>query len=216
MRHYYKALPYAEQAYSLAPNESLTNLALGAILTYLDRAKEALPYIEKSIKLDPNFFEVKAYYKGISYFTIGNYQQSIEVLKYALTINSNFVGTRLVLATSYGLLNQEEETVKALKDYQKMLPTPDTGTSLYYFHPWKDHKIFDQFFEGIIKAGFKGDPKYYKINKLNRLNGQEIKKLFMGSKLFLDNGFVWQISKNGAVEFPTVSGPNNPVLKGKA
>ena len=56
MRHYDKALSYAEKAYALAPNESLTNLTLGVILVWLVRAEEALPYIEKSIKLDPHFF----------------------------------------------------------------------------------------------------------------------------------------------------------------
>jgi len=61
----------------LAPNESLTNLTLGVILVWLVRAEEALPYIEKSIKLDPHFFETQSWYKALAHFTMGNYQQSM-------------------------------------------------------------------------------------------------------------------------------------------
>ena len=67
----------------------------------------------------------------------------------------------------------------------------------------------------MVKAGFKGNPKYYKISKQDRLNGQEIENLFLGKTMIIDNQMIWQISKNGDVKFPTGSGHNDPILKGK-
>ncbi|MEN8251704.1 MAG: adenylate/guanylate cyclase domain-containing protein [Bacteroidota bacterium] len=217
MRHYDKALSYAEKAYALAPNESLTNLTLGVILVWHVRAEEALPYIEKSIKLDPHFFETQALYKALAHFTMGNYQQSIDVLRYTLTLNPDFSWLKLLLAASYGLLDQEKEAANTLEDYlKKRISTiPLSANLFYYVYPWKDHKIFDHFFEGLVKAGFKGNPKYYKISKQDRLNGKEINNLFLGRTMIIDNQMIWKISKNGDVEFPTGSGPNDPVLKGK-
>lgn len=216
MRHYDKAFSYAEKAYALAPNESLTNLTLGAILVWLVRAEEALPYIEKSIKLDPHFFATQALYKALALFTMGNYQQSIDVLRYALTLNPDYSWLKLLLAASYGLLDQKKEATNTLEDYLINSTTPLSANLLYYYHPWKNHKIFDQFFEGLVKAGFKGNPKYYKISQQDRLNGQEINNLFLGRTIIINNQIIWQISKNGDVKFPTGSGHSDPILKGKA
>jgi len=191
---------------------------LGVVLVWLVRAEEALPYIEKSIKLDPHFFDTQAWYKALAHFTMGNYQQSIDVLRYALTLNPDYSTLKVLLAASYGLLDQEKEAANTLEDYLKKrnLTIPLSANLYYYHYPWKDHKIFDQFFEGLVKAGFKGNPKYYKISKQDRLNGQEINNLFLGRTIIIDNQMIWQISKNGDVKFPTGSGHSDPIVKGKS
>ena len=48
---------------------------------------------------------------------------------------------------------------------------------LYYFFPFKDHKVFDRFIDGLNTAGFEGNPSdYYRVDKKNRLSGQKIKE----------------------------------------
>ncbi len=215
MRRYDKALSSAKKAVALAPNESLTNLTMGAVLVWLGRAKEALPFLEKSMELDPKFLESQALFTGLAHFTTGKYQKSIDAVQYAKTRYTDSPYLDRILAVSYGLSGRQEEAATALKDYLKIYDFNLSAHNLYFHHPWKDHKIFDRFLEGLIKAGFKGSPKYYKIDKQNRLYGQEIKKLALGRTLIINNEIIWQIRKNGDVRFPTGPDPSSPVFKGK-
>ncbi|MCP3928973.1 MAG: hypothetical protein GY705_07725 [Bacteroidetes bacterium] len=215
MRRYDKALSSAKKAYALAPNESLTNLTLGAVLVWLGSTKEALLYLERSMELDPKFLEAQAYFIGLAHITTGNYQQSIDAVRYVQTRNSDNPDLDKILAVSYGLLGQKKDAATALEDYLKIYDPNPSANDFYYHHPWKDRKIFDRYLEGLIKAGFKGSTKYYKIDKQNRLNGQEINKLVLGRTLITNNGLHWQISEKGDVKFPTGSDPSIPVFKGK-
>ena len=55
---------------------------------------------------------------------------------------------------------------------------------MYYLYPCKDTELFDRSIEGLIKAGYKGNPSnYYKLKKKNKLTGQEIQKLIFGEKI---------------------------------
>ncbi len=86
---------------------------------------------------------------------------------------------------------------------------------MYYLYHWKNSKIFDRYIEGLKKAGYKDyleklikrgckeDPfVYYKLNKKNRMAGQEIRELLFGKTI---RGFyfctVWasKINKSGKV-----------------
>jgi len=213
MRHYNKALSFAKKAYALAPNESLTNLSLGAVLVWLGRAEEALHYLERSMELDPKFFDTQAGLIGLAHFTTGNYQQSIDAVQYLQARNSDNPQLDRILVASYGLSGQKKDAANALENYLKKYNHNLSANGLYYHHPWKDHKIFDLYIEGLIKAGFKGSSKYYKIDKQNRLNGQEINKLCLGRTLIINNEFNLKISKKGNVKFQLYI--YKPTFKGK-
>ncbi|MCP3901715.1 MAG: hypothetical protein GY707_18555 [Desulfobacteraceae bacterium] len=81
---------------------------------------------------------------------------------------------------------------------------------LYYLSPFKDSEVFDRQIEGLIKAGFKGEPtNYYKLKKENKLLGQEIQDLIFG-KTIRGNifNFTWSMTtnKDGKTEYA------NPIL----
>ena len=53
--------------------------------------------------------------------------------------------------------------------------------------------VFDRFAQGLVKAGLRGDPKNcYTVNAENRLNDQEIRKLFFGKT---STGYVYGIKE---------------------
>ena len=69
---------------------------------------------------------------------------------------------------------------------------------MYYFAPYKNSEEFDRFMEGLIKAGYKGNPSnYHKLKKENKLTGQEIQELIFG-KTMEGNIFdaEWSVSTN--------------------
>ena len=74
---------------------------------------------------------------------------------------------------------------------------------MYYLSPYKNSEVFDRSIEGLIKAGYKGNPSNYsKIIEENRLNGNEIKELILNKKVSGEAlGFAWSQSSNGKGEF---------------
>ena len=86
---------------------------------------------------------------------------------------------------------------------------------MYYLIYWKNSEIFDRYIEGLKKAGYesyleklvkrgcKGDPfVYYRLNKENRMTGQEIRELLFGKTM---RGFYfcteWSSKINKSGEF---------------
>ena len=64
----------------------------------------------------------------------------------------------------------------------------------YYSWPFKNVEVFDRLAEGLVNAGFPGDPSdYYKVLEENKLNAQEIKELLWGHTIsgFTSWGAEW-------------------------
>jgi adenylate cyclase len=211
-RQHDEAVSFAENAVSIAPNEFSNNLTLGTILTWAGRADEALVYIEKAIKLDPRWIEIKLGEMGFAHFIMGNYEKAVEFAQRCLTLNPGLSGYASFTAASYAFLNQQKEAEKAWNIFKDSFPegTFPTAKFMYGQSPYKDHKVFDRFIEGLVKAGFKGDPSdYYIVNKKNKLNGQEIKKLIFGkviSGYSMGNKWAVKTSRDGELESPNRSG----------
>ena len=94
------------------------------------------------------------------------------------------VGSAFIAAT-YAFLGQEVKAKKALETWlsEYLGPYPDTQT-LYIQYTIKDEEVFNRLVNGLIKAGWKADPKaYYPIQKENKLDGQEISTLVFGKTL---------------------------------
>ena len=85
LREYDKAISEAEKAVSLSPNSATAYWALGSALSFTGRPQEAIPMLQKSLRLSP------------------------------IPIHSQVLG---MLAVSYGMLGQHEETIAT---YKKML-----------------------------------------------------------------------------------------------
>ena len=74
---------------------------------------------------------------------------------------------------------------------------------MYYLAPYKNSEVFDRSIEGLIKAGYKGNPSdYYKIIEENRLSGNEIKELILNKKVSGKAlGFGWSQSRSDKGDF---------------
>ena len=87
-----------------------------------------------------------------------------------------------VLAAAYAHLGRDQEARTALDIYKKGLHIHMRileRTMLFW--PFKDLEVTERFADGLLKAGFHGQPSgYYKISKVNKLSGEEIRELFFG------------------------------------
>ena len=153
------------------------------ILNWLGKGKEALAYIDKAIQLDPRFLDIKLGLKGQAYFVLGDYEKAVESIQRCLTLNPELGPYAAYAAASFVFLDRIEEAENALKIFletfrKEIVPTTEL---LYYLYPFEDTKIFDHLVDGLVKAGFEGDPSdYHKVKKENRLSGQAIRELLFG------------------------------------
>jgi adenylate cyclase len=182
-RRFDDVILFADKSLLMAPNEFSANLTMGLALNWLGRGEEALAYIDKAIQLDPRFLDVKLAFKGQAYFVLGEYEKAVESIQRCITLNPELGPYAVYAAASFVFLDRIEEAENAWKIFVESLQKPIVPTTelLYYLFPFEDTKIFDHLVDGLVKAGFDGDPSdYHKVKKENRLSGQAIRELLSG------------------------------------
>ena len=182
-RNFDQAILHANKALFLAPNDADILRTIGIILIHTGQPDRAIYHLDKSMKLDPfnRTFEIKTR----AYFVLGKYEEAANCFENSITKMPDLVVGSPSIAATYAFLGQEVKAKKALETWlSKFLgPYPDTQT-LYIQYTIKDDEVFNRLVNGLIKAGWKADPKaYYPIQKENKLDGQEIKPLVFGKTL---------------------------------
>jgi TolB-like protein len=206
-RHYNEAIKLAEKAVAIAPNDDYALRTLGLTLYNADRPNEGIPYIKESMRLNPSDTSIGNFSLGIAYMHMERYEEAIKSVELSLADNPKLLHAHVVSAVSYAHLGREDEAKEALNKYLTIYTDgwyPDVQ-SLYYNYSIKNPDVFNRFVEGLVKAGYKKDPKgYYEVDEANKLNGQEIKELFLGNTAtFNYMGVEWykHYSEEGAIEY---------------
>jgi adenylate cyclase len=78
----------ADRALSLNPNFGLAVNSLGTVRLYMGEPVEAIPYIERAIRLDPAQQQYR-HFLGTAYFVAGNYETAAAVFKDRIAMTPN-------------------------------------------------------------------------------------------------------------------------------
>jgi adenylate cyclase len=111
LREFDKGLSEAQKAVSLNPNSAIAYHALGWCLNIIGRPQEAIPCLQKSLRLSPipltsNVLEALA----LSYITLGRYEESITTLKKELQIyGPDTLLAHIYLLRTYLRMGREED-----------------------------------------------------------------------------------------------------------
>ncbi len=208
-RQYKKALAEAELALSLEPNGVESNFSMGYILVFLGRAKEGIGYLKRSIELDPLRPGWALFYMGLAHFSMGQFDEAVELINRALTYNPKTLVMSGILAAVYAYLGRDEEARDRLQNYLRGFYRRPNLNAIMSDWPFKDPKVADRLAEGLIKAGLPGQASdYCKVIEENKLKGEEIRTLLFGRTI---NGWgtaavktvPWTIicTKDGRVEY---------------
>jgi adenylate cyclase len=153
-RQHGKAILEAEKAVALDPNSADDHARLGNVFTFSGRPEEAILAIEKAIRMNP--FAPSWYFQflGMAYRETGRYEESITACKKALQQQPTNIYAHLVLASTYSLLNRQEEARAAAAEVLRLSPK----FSLDYLaksRPHIDPENTARFIEALRKAGLK-------------------------------------------------------------
>ena len=101
---------------------------MGIVLTYLGRPEEAIPYIEKSIQLNPRApsLATRLWALGYAHLLLGHIDEAINLLRRARAENPRLFYVHFALAGALGLKGDIEEAKLELAEAIRLKPEYNT------------------------------------------------------------------------------------------
>ncbi|MGD9081221.1 MAG: tetratricopeptide repeat protein [Desulfobacterales bacterium] len=155
MDQYEKAIAAAEKAVALEPNNRIANIAMGITLVQAGRPEESIPFIKKTMRIDP-FSTSYLGYLGWAYFLAGQHEEAIKVISAHLDKTKDFRAS-LILAAAYNAAGREEEAHAVASEILEMNPKftlEQFSKSLRYKNPEDKELIISN----LRKAGLPDKP----------------------------------------------------------
>jgi adenylate cyclase len=147
-----EAIAAAEKAVKLGPGFANAYGSLGDALIYAGRAKEALVYLEKELRMDP-FPPAWVYGEiGAAHFILGNYEESISAGKKALSISPKYQMQRAGQIAAYVEMGRMEEARAEVEELLRIDPK-FTISGYEKIAPWKDSRVTERLIEAWRKVG---------------------------------------------------------------
>jgi adenylate cyclase len=204
-----EALAEIERAVAMDPNDPELYAWMSEILWLMGKNSEAIESANMGLRLDPNNPATYLRQLARSYLPDGDLEESLQLLERAKRINPELSGTvAFHQSVIYGIQGHIEKARTAYEIFLKsrMYPVQNLNSLLNYF-PFADPKRLDRIADALVKAGAPGNPTdYYRIFKENRINGQAVKSLLFGRKIFgvaMSTGkpIEWEWADNGEFKF---------------
>jgi adenylate cyclase len=152
-RQYDSAIEAAERAVAIAPNGSMAYALFGFTLIFSGRPKDALVMIHKAIRLNPIPPAFYAFFLGLAYRGLSQYEEALAAYQQALPQYPDTSVVQLGLAACYGSLGRKREAHQAVAEVMRL--NPDFSLDLYSMTvPFKNQSDLEQHLEDLRKAGF--------------------------------------------------------------
>ncbi len=149
-----KALENAERAFALEPNHEVSNATMGGALIYAGRSDEAIAYLEKAMRINPDYSALWLWWLGVAQFCNEQLEEAATISERARKRNPHLAPWFQIAAYEY--IGREEENPNILADYLKIrgwekAPPLKATMQWYQFKNPKDRELL---VNGLKKAGF--------------------------------------------------------------
>lgn len=153
IREHDKAIAEGERAVALEPNGSWANQFLGLSLVWAGRPEEAIPLLQKAIRLNP-FCKYETFqFFGIALKNTGRFEEAVSAFKQALQRSPNNMWNHIHLAATYSLMGREKE---AREEAAEILRINPKFTLNGMVNQYKDQTIGEKFIINPLRqAGLK-------------------------------------------------------------
>jgi adenylate cyclase len=139
---------------SLEPGGASVHLDYGMSLNYGGRSEEAIPVLQKSIRLNPLGDAGSFLHLGHAYRATGRFEEAVSEYKKSLQRSPDNFFAHLGLAATYSMLGREQEARSEAAEVLRLNPkfSLDSYAKRLTF---KDQSVTDKFSDALRKAGLK-------------------------------------------------------------
>ena len=153
-RQHNKGIAECERAVALNPNSAIAHAYLGRALYWADRPEEAIPLLNKAIRLNPIPPTWYLMSLSMAYRDTGRYEESISACRKALDREPRDVFVHLALAATYIFSGRHEEARVEAAEILRIDPKFSLEP-LAKTRPHKNQANTARFIEALRKAGLK-------------------------------------------------------------
>jgi adenylate cyclase len=153
-REYDKSIAEGERAVALDPGGADVNLVYGISLNYGGRSEEAIPVLQKAIRLNPLGETGNFLHLAIAYRVTGRFEEAVSEYKKALQRSPDNLFAHLGLAATYVQMDREEEAHAEATEALRINPKFSLD-SFAKILPYKDQSAADNYINALRKAGLK-------------------------------------------------------------
>jgi TolB-like protein/class 3 adenylate cyclase len=152
-----KGMSHAERAFELEPNDSKVCEVMGGALIYVGKPGEAITYLKKSMRVDPNYPPRRLWWLGVAQFC--NSQLEEAAVNFERSRKRNPHLAPWVQIATYAYLGREKEIPEVIAEYlkirgwEKLPPNPVKTTMQYYL--FKEKADRERLEKGLRMAGMK-------------------------------------------------------------
>jgi len=147
-----QAKVHVDVALSLNPNFALAYNVLGGIYSYSGKPLEAIPMIERAMRLDPANSSQFLHFLGTAYLLAGKYETAATLLKQRIAFVPGTDFSRALLASALGHLGHAEEARQVWGELQEINPNY-TFNDHFSRLPYKNPDDIKRIADGLAKAG---------------------------------------------------------------
>jgi adenylate cyclase len=139
-------------ALSLNPNMAMAYNIQGGIRIYLGRPEEAIPLIERAMRLDPATNQQFLHFLGMANLLAGKYETAAAALRERIRLVPDTDFSRSLLASALGYLGQVDEARRVWQELKEINPKYSFQEHLSRL-PFKNEEEAQRIAEGLRKAG---------------------------------------------------------------
>jgi adenylate cyclase len=153
-REHEKAIAEGERAVALDLGGAFAHLAYGMSLNYGGRSEEAIPVLQKAIRLNPLGETGYFLHLGHAYRVMGRFEEAVSAYKKSLQRSPDNIFAHLGLAATYSMMGREQEARAEAAEVLRLNPkfSVDSYAKRLMF---KDQSVTDKFVDALHKAGLK-------------------------------------------------------------
>jgi adenylate cyclase len=149
-----EAIAEAERAVAQDPNDADSYIALAATLSLSGRPDEAIPMVERAMRLNPRYPSLYLYELGLAHFGGERFEEAALSLEKATALNPKDRWSRILLLATYGQLNRSDEAASVLEMLETRHFLDLTSIrNIAYWYPFKNPVDAARFADGLRKAG---------------------------------------------------------------
>ena len=146
-----RAKSEAEIALSLNPNLAMAYNVLGGIRSYSGQPLEAIPMIERAMRLDPASNHQYVHFLGMAYLLAGKYETAATLLRQRILLVPETDFSRAALASTLGHLGRLDEARRIWRELMDINPKYSFSEH-FGRQPFRREDV-ERVAEGLTKAG---------------------------------------------------------------